>query len=113
MHDGGVALHPHPAPAPRQPPVVPAARLALVQHCNHSSMYNNISRLIKIFTCEVREAHGHHVRGVDVLVERLLYEVLGLVPGQGSHPLVQEDQLEVEAAAWTSLVDSRYCRYCH
>ena len=51
----------------------------------------------------MREAHGHHVRGVDVLVERLLYEVLGLVPGQGSHPLVQEDQLEVEAA--TSLVD--------
>jgi hypothetical protein len=32
------------------------------------------------------EPHGHHVCRMDELINRLLYEILRLVPCQGSNP---------------------------
>jgi hypothetical protein len=45
----------------------------------------------KSLTCEVGEAHGHHVGRVDELVERLLYQVLRLVASQARHPAHNQD----------------------
>jgi hypothetical protein len=45
-----------------------------------------INEVIRSLTCEVGEAHGHHVGRVDELVERLLYQVLRLVASQARHP---------------------------
>ena len=81
VDDGGVGLDPDPAATSGQPAVISGAGLALVEES------------------QVGQPHGHHVRGVDVLVQRLLYQVLRLVPGQGGNPGVQEYQLEVEGGA--------------
>lgn len=37
VHDGGVALHPHPAAQLGQQPVVLGGHLALHQHCKHKA----------------------------------------------------------------------------
>ena len=38
----------------------------------------------------------YHITGMDVLIEGLLDQVLWLEAGEGSHPLVEEDQLKIQ-----------------
>ena len=45
------------------------------------------------------ESHVEHVGDVDVLVEGLLDEILGLVAGELGDPGVEEDEAEVEGGA--------------
>jgi len=47
VDDGGVALDPHPAAAPSQPPVVLGRRLALQQHCNQDPNAGNYYGLLR------------------------------------------------------------------
>ena len=81
VHNGSAALHPNPAAVPREKAVVLGGHLALEQEG---------------LVCE---ANAREVLGVDVLVEGLLDEVLGLVAGEGEDARVEEDELEVEAGA--------------
>ena len=53
----------------------------------------------KILTSQVCESHGDHVWSMDVLVQSLLYQVLGFISSQSRHSLIQEDQLEVETGS--------------
>ena len=38
----------------------------------------------------------YHITGMDVLIEGLLDQVLWLEASEGGHPLVEEDQLQIQ-----------------
>ena len=41
--------------------------------------------------------YDYHITGMDVLVEGFLNQILRFKPSEGSHPLVQEDQLQIQS----------------
>lgn len=96
MHQRRVRLHPDPAAALGQEAIIFGGYLSFVQHCKGRRRKRErgggggkvcVSLVRKGFTVIVGltdlmgAAHGHYVRGMDVLIERLLDEVLRLVAG--------------------------------
>ena len=51
--------------------------------------------------------YDYHITGMDVLVEGFLNQILRFKPSEGSHPLVQEDQLQIQSCPKESSVRVR------